>query len=481
MSDDARHGSDDAGGEAPVFAVVGRINKGKSSIVSTLAEDESVRVDRVPGTTRECQRLHVRVEGRVLLTIVDTPGFEDAPRVLRRLQDQEGSAASRPAVVEAFVRKFKDSGEFAEECRLLEPVLGGAGILYVVDASKPYRPNYEAEMEILQWTGRPRMALINAIGNADHVEEWRRALDQYFSLVRVFDAHNSVFEDRLALLRAFRELREDSRLAIGRAIADLEADWDRRRRRAAGVISDLLVDAVSYYEDHALGDDEEVGDRADRWLETLYEALRDRERRERTAIEDLYRHERIERHESELARPVFDEDLFAETGWRVLGLSAWQLVRAGALAGAAVGGAVDLSVGGTSFLTGTVIGSLVGGVTSYLGGRRIAQVKILGQRMGGKVARVGPVQNDNFPWIVFDRALLHYRSIIVRPHARREALVLEHEATGVSGRGPVAALDDATRYRFGGLFTEMRDAVDAVPRDVRDRLEDEVLKILELD
>ena len=32
-------------GEAPRFAVVGRVNKGKSSIVATLAEDDSVRID----------------------------------------------------------------------------------------------------------------------------------------------------------------------------------------------------------------------------------------------------------------------------------------------------------------------------------------------------------------------------------------------------------------------------------------------------
>ena len=44
---------------------------------------------------------------------------------------------------------------------LLTPILEGAGILYVVDAGAPYRENYEAEMEILRWTGRPSMAVIN--------------------------------------------------------------------------------------------------------------------------------------------------------------------------------------------------------------------------------------------------------------------------------------------------------------------------------
>ena len=36
-------------GSVPTFAVVGRVNKGKSSVLATLAEDDSVRVDPRPG------------------------------------------------------------------------------------------------------------------------------------------------------------------------------------------------------------------------------------------------------------------------------------------------------------------------------------------------------------------------------------------------------------------------------------------------
>jgi ribosome biogenesis GTPase A len=48
----------------PEFAVVGHPNEGKSSVLSTLAEDDSVRISPVPGETRECRRFPVRVDGR---------------------------------------------------------------------------------------------------------------------------------------------------------------------------------------------------------------------------------------------------------------------------------------------------------------------------------------------------------------------------------------------------------------------------------
>ena len=59
----------------PAFAVVGRVNKGKSSVVSTLVEDDGVRVDKEPGTTRTCTRFPFRADdGRELCSAIDTPG-----------------------------------------------------------------------------------------------------------------------------------------------------------------------------------------------------------------------------------------------------------------------------------------------------------------------------------------------------------------------------------------------------------------------
>src|SRR2546430_1504159 len=203
----------------PRFAVVGRVNKGKSSIVATLAEDDTVRIDPRPGTTTEVREYPVRVDGRTLFVLVDTPGFEDAARALAWLRSREVSAAERPARVAELLRAYQGTGEFADERQLLAPILAGANVLYVVDGTRPFRRNYEAEMEILRWTGRPGMALINRIGDEDHAEEWRRALDQYFRIVRDFDAVSATFEERRLLLAGFRELRAASRAALDRVVA----------------------------------------------------------------------------------------------------------------------------------------------------------------------------------------------------------------------------------------------------------------------
>ena len=172
----------------PKFAVVGHPNKGKSSIVSTLAEDAKVAISRTPGTTTVARSFPLKIDGQLIYELIDTPGFQRPAQVLAWLESHSESATDRAALVKEFVETHRDDLKFHDECELLTPLIEGAGILYVVDGSKPYGAEYETEMQILRWTGQPRMALINLIGDDDHTEQWRRALDQYFSLVRL-DQH----------------------------------------------------------------------------------------------------------------------------------------------------------------------------------------------------------------------------------------------------------------------------------------------------
>jgi hypothetical protein len=472
--------------EVPRFAVVGRVNKGKSSIVATLAEDDSVRVDPRPGTTVEVREYPVRVDGRTLFVLVDTPGFEDAPRALAWLRAADVSAAERPARVEAFVRAHEASGDFVEERRLLAPVLAGASVLYVVDGTKPFRPNYEAEMEILRWTGRPGMALVNRIGDGDHAEAWHRALGQYFRIVRDFDAFSATFEERLHLLEAFRALRPEWRAPIDEALAALVAQRRRRRADAAAEVADLLADALTHVEEVSVGDEAALAAERDRLERSFHDALRRRETRARRRVEGLYGHAAAVFEESALARPVLAQDLFAEETWRVLGLSPGQLVAASALAGATAGGVLDAAVGGASFLAGTVLGgALGGGAAAYSLGRRYARVRPAGgwpgllrdaRRLvaGDRRFQIGPHAGPNFPWVLLDRALLHHAAVARHTHARRGTVALPD-----GGRAGVAAdLGAAERRELEAIFRRLRRAAPDAPRALRDGLERAVARIL---
>ncbi|MEX2326794.1 MAG: GTPase, partial [Pseudomonadales bacterium] len=103
----------------PTFAVVGHPNKGKSSIVATLAEDDRVAISRTPGTTRKARRHTFTLDGEALYTLVDTPGFQRPGEVLDWLKQHAGSASDRPEAVAAFVERHREDPRFADECELL--------------------------------------------------------------------------------------------------------------------------------------------------------------------------------------------------------------------------------------------------------------------------------------------------------------------------------------------------------------------------
>jgi len=446
----------------PTFAVVGHPNKGKSSIVATLAEDESVAISPDPGTTRLARSYRMRIDGQVLYELVDTPGFQRPRATLEWLRQHERSAESRPQVVRDFVTAHAGQERYRDELELLAPILAGAGVLYVVDGAHPYGAEYEPEMEILRWTGQPRMALINMIGPGDYVEEWRRALNQYFSIVRVFDAQRADFAKRLELLRAFRELGEGDdrwRIALEHAVDVLEVDRRARRRRAALEITDLLSDVLSWREAAPAPEGADQATLVTTLTLRLQGRIKQREEAARRSVQDLYHHRALETQEQAVG--LLAEDLFSERSFVVFGLSTTQLAMTGAATGAVAGGVIDVAAGGASLLLGVGVGALVGGITAVLGANRLAKIRVLGTPMGGAQLQVGPITTPNLPWVLLGRALLHHRLVAERNHARRESLVLD----ATSGAHLADSIDPGVRKQMAKAFKRIREEGGLSPSD----------------
>ncbi|MGH6634590.1 MAG: GTPase/DUF3482 domain-containing protein [Gammaproteobacteria bacterium] len=434
----------------PVFAVVGHPNKGKSSIVSTLACDDSVQVAPTPGTTVTCRRFPMRVDGETLYILIDTPGFQRARRVLAWMKQSEGDASKRLEVVRQFVTAHRYSGQFSDECELLTPLLEGAGILYVIDGSTPYGGEYEAEMEILRWTGQPSMALINLIGSGDHIEDWKAALGQYFKIVRVFNALTAEFDKRLELLRAFGQLKEEWREPLGKAVASLEADRANRRVQSARAIAEMLVDMLALKVSKRLASEGDAKAYETQLMNQYRDKLRMREQQCRDAVQAIYDYHSLQREEP--AYKLVDQDLFSEHTWSFWGLSTTQLLATGAVSGALLGTGADVALGGASLMAGAVLGSVIGGTSAWFSAKRIAHVRLFGIPLGGKEARVGPSRNPNFPYVVLGRALFHHACVVSRTHARRDALKLGEMAELTSTK----AIPNELRRRLERCFAHAR-------------------------
>lgn len=456
----------------PRFAIVGHPNKGKSSIVATLAEDDSVAISPDPGTTKTARNYPMRLDGVTLYELFDTPGFQRAREVLAWLHAHDRGAGARADVVREFVTQHGRDERFHDECELLKPILDGAGILYVVDGSRPYGREYEPEMEILRWTGRPRMALINLIEKGDHVEEWRAALSQYFSIVRVFNALHADFSRRIELLRAFGAIDETWSPRLNQAADALTGERRQRKERAATEIADLLIAALTATESAALPDEHADPAIEEAARARLRRTVAAREQAARRAVAEIYHHAGLQAREADTS--FLTEDVFSQRSFSVFGLSSAQLAMTGAASGAVAGGLVDAMFGGASLFLGAGIGALIGAAGVLVGSDRLAKVEVLGRPVGGFELRLGPITDPNFPWVILGRALTHVRLIAERNHARREALVIDVER----GEHLADAIEASRRRRIEGIFRRLR-ADASIDRETRAKLIDEIAALIE--
>ncbi len=404
------------------FAIVGHPNEGKSSVVSTLAEDDSVRITPVPGETSVCRTFPVIIDGKEILRFIDTPGFQSPVSALAWLKEHEGGS-----MLEKFIRAHTDDSRFAGENELFAALVSCTGIIYVVDASRPLRSVDAAEMEILRMTGIPRMAIINSKEETgSFVDAWRQELRKHFNSVRVFNAHMATYAERIALLESLKGMDQLWEKTLQTVIQAFREDWSRRVEMTASYICDMIQDALRHQETRDFSDESEIASVRQSLIEDYREHLAQIEKQAHARIRKLFKHNIFDYTLPE--HSIAGEDLFEQKTWQVLGLGPWQLAAAGAVAGGGLGLGLDAATAGIAFGVFTLSGALFGAGSALMGGRRASKTVIKGPKLGNYESRlpigssklkVGPITNIQFPFILLDRALILYSLVINWAHGRR--------------------------------------------------------------
>ncbi|MCB1645006.1 MAG: DUF3482 domain-containing protein [Pseudomonadales bacterium] len=402
----------------PVFAVVGHPNKGKSSIVSTLAQVDSVAISSQSGTTRSNEEFTISL-GEAGFRLIDTPGFQRPAAVLKWLKAHANSAEKRADAVRQFVSDPACIEAFPDETELLRPIVNGAAILYVVDGSRPYGAEYENEMEILRWAGQPSMALINPIESERYVTPWTQALGQYFRIVKVFNPMQDDFDQQMTILETFAHLNEAWAEPLQTIVSALRDQRRRRQQDSLQLLTKLLIELCNYQLDQKVLNAQQAETLKPALEARYFQKMKAMEQQAHTELKKLYRYQHLQ---SDIFELSFEDNLFDTEQWIVWGLNRKQLTMAATAAGAAAGAILDIGLAGHSLFLGALGGGLMAGGSAWFGADRIADYKVLGMPLGGYEVRQGPVRNRNFPYVVLGRFLWLTHALQHRNHARRDAL-----------------------------------------------------------
>lgn len=401
----------------PKFAVVGHPNEGKSSVLSTLAEDDSVRISPVPGETNECRDFPVIIDGKEILRFIDTPGFQNPRNTLHWMQNYEGPEAD---LVKEFIRAHENDPAYRDDCELLKPLLGEAGIIFVIDGSRPLRNVDRAEMEILRMIGRPRMAIINnKEDDTAYLAQWQNEFRKHFNSIRIFNSNRATYAERIALLESLKSIDQDLQGALEVVISAFQQDWAARNQRTADALVTMLTEILAYQRTVPCPDGtnevvlrEKLRGKYDRFVAR-------EEQKTYQQIRSFYKHNIFNYDLPE--HSILQEDLFSERTWQFLGLSRTQLVLAGAFSGAAIGAGVDVAHAGLTFGVYSALGGVLGAAGTALKGQALfSGVRLLGIKLDHQKLQVGPVKNIQFLYILLDRALIFYSHIINWAHGRRD-------------------------------------------------------------
>lgn len=434
----------------PAFAIIGHPNEGKSTIVSTLAEDDKVRVSPVPGETVDCLEFPVKVDGREIIRFIDTPGFQNPRKTLAWLKNFDGNEKD---ILQSFITANKENPDFSDESKLLTPVSKGAGIIYIVDGSRPVKKIDTIEMEILRLTGQPRIAIINnKEENLLFIEDWKRVFLKHFNAVRIFNGHTATYTERIELLESLKAIFQDWQEPLSKVIEAFKSDWTKRNRIASYTIIEMLVKSIRHKEKQKINDDLKITAIKAKQLENYKAKINSLEKETCGEIKKLFKHNIFNYHLPPSS--VLPSDLFDAESTRILGLRPNQLALAGGVTGGMVGAAADIAAHGLTFGLFTAIGGASGAGYAFFNRDKMVRTRVAGLKIGRKKITTGPCRNIQFMYIQLDRLLLYYSHVINWAHGRRDTLqgkITQNNRIGTK-KGMVTHFSDETRKIFDSLF-----------------------------
>ncbi|HEX2542359.1 MAG TPA: DUF3482 domain-containing protein [Caldimonas sp.] len=459
------------------LSLVAHTNVGKTTLARTLLGRDIGEVRDEPHVT-EFADVHTMLESPEgdTLEIWDTPGFGDSVRLLRRLRQSNNPIGWFLSQV---WDRWRERPFWAAQ-QALKNVRDEADVLlYLVSASEsPQGAGYvKPELELLAWTGKPVIVLLNQLGTpradaGDDVEPWRRHIAELAPNARVlsFDAFARCWVQEIVLLDAIGAVLPEPRRPT---MTRLVAAWRRERLATFAASMAILAESLTRVATARVVIEESagLGTRLRRAAATVLR-LGDRqddpgvqaqarlgellgiEVRESTAA--LIRLHRLEGESTAAVLASVDVDLHQRID------AGWAAVWGGAVSGALAGLSTDVMSGGLT-LGG---GMIAGGVLGALGAAGIAEG--VNRIRGTDRSWVGWKGHALMPMV--DAALLRYLAVAHFGRGRgrwADAAAPEHWAATVH-----AALEPhrellATLWRGAEGPEVHADAIDATRRGLQ--------------
>ncbi|MEL0624691.1 DUF3482 domain-containing protein [Marinomonas arenicola] len=335
--------------------VVGHANTGKTSLIRTLLRQQSFgEISNQAGTTRHVESAVLTLAGQTLLTLTDTPGFEDSIGLWEARQKAPFAAYQGADWITPFCQSHLANDEFEQEAKILKQLDRCDIILYVVDIRQAPLGKYLDELTLLASASKPIVPILNfSAAPSAHLEAWRKVLAaRHLHAVVRYDSVAFYFEDEKRLYQSLQSLMPDHYNDIDALLKSREEAAQSRRSAAVELLANLQINAASSRkrctQHPPLAFDVSEFENQIRRLESQF--IR--------ALLQLYafREEDVLPDNFSIQSGAWQQDIFALDTLKEWGLN----TGASAMTGAAIGAGIDVMTGGLSLGAATTIGAILG-------------------------------------------------------------------------------------------------------------------------
>jgi GTP-binding protein EngB required for normal cell division len=397
----------------PKFAVIGKPNNGKSTIISALTMDDRPEIDHITGTTKVNAEYDYTYKKQIVCRFFDTPGFENANKIYDYIEENKtfGNESFRK-----FIAINEKEKKYKKDCEILKAIIESDFIIFVVDISKEFNiDDIGYELEILKNISIPKIALLNPIEkHFKYHKNWKKVLNEHGVVnVYIFDPLKSSFFEIEEIFRSLYSI--DSNLTswlLDRLLETHKTLIRETTKESAEIISGMLSDILRhkeskkfYKEDIAQGDKDLV---LDKFTKGIYE----KEKKGKRKIQEAwgYHNVKIKDFSSE-----YDDINSQKLGW-----TKKKMALIGGALGLISGAAISTATAASDLGAATVLGMIGGGVTGWITGQKFHVEKVLGQDLIYTFDK----KNVNVSVIILKRALEHLFILIQHGHANRSEIVI---------------------------------------------------------
>jgi len=400
--------------KATTFAIIGKPNNGKSSIISTLTFDDRIAVADEIGTTKFKSKYTYKYNGKDICHFYDTPGFENAEKIYDNLENNPIDISIKKKLEKYLQDVKKEKSITSKSIEIIEAVLDCDFVVFVINISKDFNINEIGyELEILKKLSQDVIVLFNQIDKNNYKENWKKILLDEYDIKNTYtiDPLNSQYENIIKIFTSIYSKNSEKYESnqLDKVLITYRNHYKENMNETIKLISEYLKDTLAIKIDTTR---EKIKSKEAEYQ--MVDEINKKEKNVQKEINKIWGYHQVK---------VIDKREKYNTPINTkLKLTKKEKALISATIGAiSTGTATGLLSGGLAAPAGALIGGTVGAAAGYLSDGKLYDYNIL-----KKDAVISIDKKDmDLSMILLQRILYYTKVIINHGHANRTAIEIE--------------------------------------------------------